>query len=284
MESSNMNNNAVTNTNFYQAKESATRIELNTSTGKQVWHVWNQHAKRPLILLHGGSGSWTHWVRNVLALSQERSVWAIDLPGFGDSQVPPHAKDVDDIFTSVSESIQELHQLQSVDVIGFSFGGLLASYIAAHHPHVIQQLVLVGVPGLGLNINRLVIKSINTEMTQQERFEVHQNNLLVLMIHSAQNIDQETLQIQDDNVLRDRLKKRRIAKTEVLRELQKQWTCPVHAIWGENDAYYKGMLEIVSERLKDCDLKSNTIIKHAGHWVQYESANEFNEVVNRCLG
>jgi len=44
------------------------------------------------------------------------------------------------------------------------------------------------------------------------------------------------------------------------------------------------MLEIASDRLKDCDLKSNTIIKHAGHWVQYESANEFNEVVNRCLG
>ncbi|MSQ55948.1 MAG: alpha/beta hydrolase [Limnohabitans sp.] len=279
-----MNNNAVPDKHFQQAQALATRIEFNTSTGKQIWHVWNEQAKRPLILLHGGSGSWTHWVRNVLPLSQDRAVWAVDLPGFGDSQVPPEAKDVDDIFSSVSQSIAELHPLQSVDVMGFSFGGLLASYIAAHHPHIIQQLVLVGVPGLGMNKNRLVIKSVNTSITKQERFAVHQNNLLVLMLHSEHSIDEETLQIQDDNILRDRLKKRRIAKTEIVRELQKLWTCPVHAIWGEHDAYYKDMLDQAADRLKDCDLKSNTIIKHAGHWVQYESAQEFNETVKRYLG
>jgi pimeloyl-ACP methyl ester carboxylesterase len=45
----------------------------------------------PLVLLHGGHGSWMHWLRNVEALSAGRTLWLPDLPGFNDSDAPPHA-------------------------------------------------------------------------------------------------------------------------------------------------------------------------------------------------
>jgi 2-hydroxy-6-oxonona-2,4-dienedioate hydrolase len=44
----------------------------------------------PVVLFHGGSGSWTHWVRNIQPLvAAGRQVIAADLPGFGDSASPP---------------------------------------------------------------------------------------------------------------------------------------------------------------------------------------------------
>ena len=109
----------------------ARRIEWPTPAGIQVWHVWNEAAGKPLILLHGGSGSWTHWVANVQALSQHRAVYALDLPGFGDSDLPPGARDVDGLYQPVAAGISSLLGPGPHEVMGFSFGGMTAGFIAA---------------------------------------------------------------------------------------------------------------------------------------------------------
>ena len=109
----------------------ARRIESPTPVGTQVWHVWNEGAGRPLILLHGGSGSWTHWVANVQGLSAQRAVYALDLPGFGDSDLPPGARDVDGLYQAVAQGIIQLLGPGPHDIMGFSFGGMTAGFIAA---------------------------------------------------------------------------------------------------------------------------------------------------------
>ena len=42
-----------------------------------------------LIMFHGGTGSWTHWIRNIPALRDHFTVHAYDLPGNGDSPSVP---------------------------------------------------------------------------------------------------------------------------------------------------------------------------------------------------
>ena len=37
----------------------------------------------PLVLLHGASGSWTHWIRDIAPLAKRFSVIVPDLPGLG---------------------------------------------------------------------------------------------------------------------------------------------------------------------------------------------------------
>ena len=44
-----------------------------------VWRVWG--AGEPLVLFHGGSGSWTHWIRNIPELSRHYELWVADIPG-----------------------------------------------------------------------------------------------------------------------------------------------------------------------------------------------------------
>jgi pimeloyl-ACP methyl ester carboxylesterase len=88
------------------------RVVQTYTWGEAVWHVWHRSTNvaessikapdnandadaltKPLVLLHGGSGSWTHWLRNVEHLSQFRTVWALDIPGFGDSSLPAGVSD-----------------------------------------------------------------------------------------------------------------------------------------------------------------------------------------------
>jgi pimeloyl-ACP methyl ester carboxylesterase len=265
------------------AIDKAKRIELPTPSGMQVWHVWNEAAGHPLVLLHGGSGSWNHWVRNVLPLSESRAVWALDTPGLGDSELPSGAEDADDLSVPLAQGLEVLFKEKPVDTVGFSFGGLMAGFLAAQQPALIKRMVLVGVPGLGLSNNIPNMRGFRVNMTHEERNGVHRNNLLAIMLHEEKNITPELLAMQEHNVLRDRLRRRRIARSDVLLSLQKHWTCEVHGIWGEKDALYEGALHLIPDLLTDCNLKQFDVIQDAGHWVQFEASDAFNQTLNRCL-
>ena len=265
------------------AIDKAKRIELPTPSGMQVWHVWNEAAGNPLVLLHGGSGSWNHWVRNVLPLSESRAVWTLDTPGLGDSELPSGAEDADDLSVPLAQGLEALFKENPVDTVGFSFGGLMAGFLAAQQPALIKRMVLVGVPGLGLSNNIPNMRGFRVNMTHEERMGVHRNNLLAIMLHEEKNITPELLAMQEHNVLRDRLRRRRIARSDVLLSLQKHWTCEVHGIWGEKDALYEGALHLIPDLLTECNLKQFDIIQDAGHWVQFEAPDAFNQTLNRCL-
>ena len=70
----------------------AEHIETPLTKGRIVWRKWGSGP--PLVFFHGGSGSWTHWIRNIPVLSRDYTVYAVDLPGMGDSD-PFTGKDLD---------------------------------------------------------------------------------------------------------------------------------------------------------------------------------------------
>lgn len=270
---------------FQDVLSMAERVTLDTSGGRQVWHVWHRHAtgQAPLVLFHGGSGSWMHWARNVEALSVDRPVWAIDLPGFGDSELPPEVRDVDGMFPHVADGMVRLFGDTPVDLMGFSFGGMTAGYVAAHYPELVRRLVLIGIPALGLFGQPRPMRGLTADMTEQQRAEVFRHNLLQLMLHHSESVDDDAIAMHAANVARDRLRRRRIARTDVLLHLQQRWTCPVYSIWGEHDVLYPGRLHEVKQALNGCRLMSFDVIPDAGHWVMYERAQAFNALALATL-
>jgi 2-hydroxy-6-oxonona-2,4-dienedioate hydrolase len=65
----------------------ARKVRTSCGDGTMVWRVWG--AGEPLVLFHGGSGSWTHWFRTIPELSRHYELWVADIPGLGDSAMPP---------------------------------------------------------------------------------------------------------------------------------------------------------------------------------------------------
>lgn len=247
--------------------------------GHVVWHRWGEGA--PLVLLHGGSGSWTHWVQNIAALAAAgRSVWVPDLPGFGDSSPPPEGHDADVLPVWLEQGLSALIGPEPVDLIGFSFGGMVAVLWAGTHPGRVRRLVLMGTPGLGLTLEqRLDLRMWSHLPEQQARAEVMRHNLLQLMLHHPASVNGLVLQLHSHNLQREnrRMKRRRLSQTDVLRHALPRLACPLWGLWGEHDALFVGRHGDVEQALALAPhFQGLSWVPDAGHWVQFEAALAVN--------
>ena len=260
----------------------ATRVDTPCAAGGSVaWRRWGNGP--PLVLLHGGSGSWNHWLRNIEALAQRYTVYAADLPGCGDSSLPAGARDADNIHADVADGIARMTNGAPVELVAFSFGTLVAGFIAAEHPELVKRLHLVGLAGLGLTRPRLFLKPVSLEFDSVAREAVIRHNMEALMVLHPATLDHTALSMYDANLRRDRLRRRRISRTPVTTGLMGRWQCPVHAIWGGGDILIRNDRERLREALAGCDLRDLSFVEDAGHWVQYERPDAFRSVLLRGL-
>jgi 2-hydroxy-6-oxonona-2,4-dienedioate hydrolase len=253
--------------------------------GEMVWHLWG--AGPPVLLLHGGAGSWTHWARNIGALVRAgRHVLVPDLPGFGDSAAPPDSHDADALPPWVEQGLGRLLGDAPLDVVGFSFGGLVAGLLAARCPGRVGRLVLVGAPALSPKpVPPIPLRSWHAEPAGPGRDAIHRHNLERLMLARASSVDALALAIHGANLERDRMKKRRLHRSDLLLRTMSQLACPVAGIWGAEDALYRGRLDVVEHAFTLVqDRHCLTFIPGAGHWVQYEDARAFDAALDAALG
>jgi pimeloyl-ACP methyl ester carboxylesterase len=260
------------------------RHEVRCGDGAMVWHCWGEG--RPVVLLHGGSGSWTHWIRNVAALvAAGRQAWIPDLPGFGDSARPPAGGDADALPEPVEAAMAALLGDVPVDLVGFSFGSMVAAFIAAQHPARVRRLVLSGAPALGIRpVAPLVLKAWGHLPPGPELDAVHRENLARLMLAKSASIDDLALAIHAANLSRDRMRMRRISRTDILLRTLPGIRCPVFGIWGEEDVLYRGVQHLLAPALAAApDFRGLTMIPGAGHWVQFEDAPAFDRALAEAL-
>jgi 2-hydroxy-6-oxonona-2,4-dienedioate hydrolase len=266
---------------------SARRVETPCGSGQMIWHVWDAAKHRPelapLVLLHGGSGSWMHWLRNIPALvASGRRVLVPDLPGFGDSAAPALGTDADVLPQPVEQGLQMLAGNAACDLVGFSFGGMVAGFIAERFAARAARVVLVGAPGLGVAPERAVrLRAWRHLEDPQQRDAIHRHNLATLMLFRPEAITGLALRLHVANVMRDRMKGRRLARTDALAQSLTSLRCPVHAIYGREDALYRGKADALEATLAQArDFRGLTWIEAAGHWVQFEQPEAFD---NRLL-
>ena len=104
------------------------------------YHYVGSSAERPLVLLHGTSTSGDSFRELMYGLSDRYFLVAPDIPGFGfsDNTIP---YTMDHLIEWLAALIDQL-QLESVTLVGHSFGGLLASAYSLAYPEDIAKLVL----------------------------------------------------------------------------------------------------------------------------------------------
>ena len=211
-----------------------------TLPGRMIWHAWGPENAPTFVLLHGGSGSWTHWIQNIAPLVADgHRVLAIDLPGFGDSDPPAQGSDADALVEPLHAAWQHMRRHDKNIFMGFSFGGMTAALWLAEHPQDAQALVMVGAPGFGLaSPKRMPLRGWRHLATEALQVQAHRHNLLALMLHDEANLNNLAMRLHVLNVVRDRMTRRRLSSTPVLVDAMPKIKCPVHVIYGEFDVLY----------------------------------------------
>ncbi|HEU4377973.1 MAG TPA: alpha/beta fold hydrolase [Hyphomicrobiaceae bacterium] len=253
--------------------------------GSMVWRVWG--TGEPLLLLHGGTGSWTHWIKTIPALSPRWQLWVPDIPGLGDSAMPAEPRTPSSIADAMVAGIDRLFAAdQPLRLAGFSFGGHVAGLIAARRPHRFKHLILIGVAGLGLQADpREPFAKTRTGMTAEQVAAVYRQNLEVLMFADTGNIDALAIHLQIENVRRARFRSRPFAATDELAHALADVPAPLATIWGTRDTIARPSLAARLNVLRRHHPELNVrTIEGAGHWVMYEAADQFNAAFTALLG
>lgn len=261
------------------AQSKAVRLPMGNG-GTMMWHIFGEGSgKPPLLLFHGGSGSWIHWIRNVLPLSQHYTVYAADLPGLGDSDPPDDVRDVWSVTNCVKTAVDALlPKDQKFFLTGFSFGGMVSGHLATLIPGRIRRIVFVGAGGLKATRKptEKLHKLLDT-MPPEVLAEEARRNLELLMLHDPKKIDGVAIYMQILNTTRAKTRSRDMGIKGVLTEVLPRVKTPFTGIWGEFDStsypYIQERIDFFTSLQPDFRMH---LIPGAGHWVAYEAAEAFN--------
>jgi pimeloyl-ACP methyl ester carboxylesterase len=260
----------------------ARRTETPCGDGTMAWRSWGPEGMdaEPLVLFHGGSGSWRHWIRNIEPLSRRRLVVCPDLPGLGDSAMPPPAETLAPIATVVRQGLTRvLGEGRRFDLCGFSFGALLSGHLAAQAGPELRSVTLVGAGALGLPRPRTELLKVR-DKEGEAKVAAHRHNLATLMLADPARIDALALLVQDWNTDHGRFRSRGFAHSSSLRDAIAHARAPVALIYGERDAIAWPEVEKRFEALRAVQPGAWTgVIPGAGHWVAYEAPEAFNAML-----
>ena len=274
--------------NYLSAIEkNCNKVLIKSKDSKVCWRSWGKG--KPLILLHGGYGSWAHWIKQAIPFSKNYNVLIPDMPGFGESEdlTLPHTPEK--ISANIAETLLKLISPEETPIIcGFSFGGLIAGHLSYNlierglNP---EKLILVG-PG-GLGAKRGEMKNMiarHSKMSEEEIYQAHKTNLEILMMHDATKVDDWSVHIQKQNTDAHRIKSRPISSTDTLARILEKQDVPLFLLWGEKDASVGVYLEDRMSILRDINSKVRFHVEYnLGHWIMYENDVIFNKILNNFI-
>jgi len=101
----------------------------------------------PLLFLHGWSSNWQIFLLNIAEFMTTHRCLALDLPGFGASDMPAEPISIQGYAKTVDAMCDALG-VESVSVVGNSMGGFIGAELALTFDTRVDRLVLVSAAGL----------------------------------------------------------------------------------------------------------------------------------------
>lgn len=231
--------------------------------------VWRRVGSGPvLVLLHGGHGSWLHWVRVIPLLASRFCLWMPDMPGYGESTLTPDGG-IDTLVVQLRQSLDALLGARTpVILAGFSFGGLVAAQLAAGRARV-QRLALLGPAGHGgarrQRVAPLPWRGLDPDRDPVAWADRMQHNLLAQMLNSEAAVDSLAMEIHWRSCLSTRFHSKPFSRSAGLDAALRACPGDVLELWGEHD-----VTATPSERAGDA-CRHRHIIKKSGHWLMHEA-------------
>jgi pimeloyl-ACP methyl ester carboxylesterase len=239
------------------------------------WHRFGDG--KPLVLLHGGNGSWLHWVRNIESWSQRHSLWLPDLPGCGESDELAAPRTLERLVAALRQNIEGLvGRGREIDLAAFSFGAVLGSNLATGGG--VRRMALLGATGHGFTRKGMDLKNWRVLPPGDAQTQAHRHNLANLMLHDPAAIDDLALVIHRHTSEQTRLRSRPLSLTDATRDALDRLAIPVLLAWGEYDPTAPA---VEAQQMLAQGQPNRRRLRYdgAGHWLQYERAAQINPLL-----
>jgi 4,5:9,10-diseco-3-hydroxy-5,9,17-trioxoandrosta-1(10),2-diene-4-oate hydrolase len=252
----------------------------------------------PVVLLHGGgpgASGMSNYSRNIDALAASYRVIIPDMPGYGRStKYVDHA----DPFGYLADSIRRLLDEMGVEqahLVGNSYGGAAALRLALDTPHRADKLVLMGPGGIGISrgLPTPGLKSLlgyyGGDGPSREKLATFIRSYLVYdgAAVSDQLIDLRYQASLDPEVvanppLRRPSGLRTLWRMDLTRDKRlTRLPNPTLVLWGRDDKVNRPAGgPMLLNMIPNVDL---VMTSHTGHWMQWERAELFNQLVGDFL-
>ncbi len=251
----------------------------------------------PLILIHGGGGHAEAYAKNVIPLSKYFHVYSIDALGHGLTAKP---MDLDANAKAVSDHIVAFMDAAGIDkayVGGESMSGWMLGWTAYLHPD--RVIKYVSICGAGLYPPEGKTAQEDEEAQDQgRRTRAALENptaeglrpRLEWLFHDTSMVTDELCETRaaiwgspEYQAYSKRPRQGNFGRTEslwpILPEIGKR--TPVLFLWTEENPGTH-----LSTAIRAHQITPNSqiaVIKHCGHWPQWEKASEFNEIMESWL-
>jgi pyruvate dehydrogenase E2 component (dihydrolipoamide acetyltransferase) len=235
----------------------------------------------PVILIHGFGGDLDNWLFNIDALAENAPVYALDLPGHGQSVKTVENPTLDTLVQTVVDFMDHLN-VDKAHLVGHSMGGLVSGQTAIAHSDRVASLSLICSAGLGPDINGDYINGFVSAASRKEL----KPKLLHLFADKS---------LVNRSLVDDLLKFKRIDGVQTFLEdlsaalfengaqavqIASQIAAldiPKLVIWGADDEV------IPVSHSGAVDGADVTVVDGAGHMVQMENASRVNELIKAQL-
>lgn len=239
---------------------------------------------KPIVLLHGKSGSATMWRENIAALSREHRVFALDILGdLGKSSIIKKYSNRTEFANWLSQVLDGL-DLQKTDMVGVSMGSYLIVNYALEKPERLNKIVLLSPAAtfssfkLNFTLVGLIVKLVGSEflIKRMLRAFVGSDELLDNAINeqSILGLKFETLDKEKPYTLPERVPDADLKNLKV----------PALLALGENENINKDRPEAVIERAKELVPNIQTTIVPGGyHSLNMTNPEQVNELILKFL-
>jgi 4,5:9,10-diseco-3-hydroxy-5,9,17-trioxoandrosta-1(10),2-diene-4-oate hydrolase len=251
-----------------------------------------------VVMLHGGgpgASGVSNYSRNIDALAESFRVIVPDMPGYGRSA---KAVDHDDPFGYLADAIRGLLDELGVDtahLIGNSYGGAAALRLALDTPDRVERLVVMGPGGIGTTRGlptsglKSLLSYYGGDGPSRAKLETFIRTYLVydgasvpdalIDLRYAASIDPEVVA---DPPLRRPSGLRTLWRMDLTRDSRlKGLRTPTLVLWGRDDKVNRPSGgPMLLNLMPNAEL---VMTSHTGHWMQWERAELFNELVTEFL-
>ena len=249
---------------------------------------------RPVALIHGLGESVITWRDNIEPLSRRHKVFALDLPGHGDSEKPDLSYDADSMVYFLRGFFESLG-IERPALIGHSMVGGLSLMTALAHPNIVSRLMLVGSACLGREVNgglRIAsLKVLGELMTS--RFVGSTGVMLKTAFGDQSFVTPELLdELKRANrspgarraalkVIRNTVSILGVKSEYILHRRLKELEMPVLIAWGTED---KILPVKHAHRAELSDPRTDIhVFGSCGHWPHMKRSDEFNSLTLEFL-